>query len=297
MRLAFSRCCVAFAIVLAVEFAGIATLRAADPDQAEASADEPTPKAAISAEDLALHEEPLTDYDREHWSFKPLVRPAVPKVADKKWIKNDIDRFILARLESEQLSPQPEADKRTLLRRVKFDLTGLPPTPDEIAAFVADDSSKAYERVVDRLLKSHAYGERRAQHWLDLVRFAETDGFEHDKVRKDAWRYRDWVIDALNSDMPLDQFIQWQIAGDELAPDEPLAAIATGFLLAGPDMPDLNLKDERRHMVLNEITSTVGAVFLGLQVGCAVSRSQVRPDQPGRLLSFACRVRTGRVVR
>jgi hypothetical protein len=245
------------------------TARAADADKAEASADEPTPKVAIAAEDLVLHEPPIADSDRQHWSFKPLVQPAVPKVADKKWCKNEVDRFILARLSQDKLAPQPTTDKRTLLRRVKFDLTGLPPTPDEIAAFEADKSSGAYARVVDRLLESQAYGERWGQHWLDLVRFAETDGFEHDKVRKEAWRYRDWVIEALNADMPLDQFIEWQIAGDELEPDEPLAAIATGFLLAGPDMPDLNLKDERRHMVLNEITSTVGAVFLGLQVGCA----------------------------
>jgi hypothetical protein len=152
---------------------------------------------------------------------------------------------------------------------VTFDLTGLPPRPDEVAAFLADDSPLAYERVVDRLLASPAYGHRWAQHWLDLARFAETDGFEHDKVRPEAWRYRDWVIEALNRDLPLDEFVQLQIAGDEIRPDDPQAAIATGFLLAGPDMPDINLLEERRHMVLNEITATVGSALLGLQVGCA----------------------------
>jgi hypothetical protein len=145
----------------------------------------------------------------------------------------------------------------------------LPPTPAEGAAFLADTSPQAYRKVVDRLLASRAYGERWAQHWLDLARFAETDGFELDKVRQQAWRYRDWVIDALNADLPIDEFIRLQIAGDELKPGDEQAAIATGFLLAGPDMPDINLKDERRHMLLNEITSTVGASLLGLQIGCA----------------------------
>ena len=135
--------------------------------------------------------------------------------------------------------------------------------------FLADDSPDAYDKLVDRLLASPAYGERWAQHWLDLARFAETDGFEHDLVRPNAWRYRDWVIDALNRDLPFDQFVRLQIAGDELLPDDRDAAIATGFLLCGPDMPDLNLQDERRHVVLNEMTATVGAVFLGMQIGCA----------------------------
>ncbi|HEX4150012.1 MAG TPA: DUF1549 and DUF1553 domain-containing protein, partial [Pirellulales bacterium] len=207
--------------------------------------------------------------DRDHWAFRPLRRPEVPAVQDAAWPAGPIDRIILARLEAKGLQPQPRVDRRALLRRVTFDLTGLPPTPADAVKFLADDSPQAYQRVVDRLLASPAYGERWAQHWLDLARFAETDGFEQDKVRPQAWRYRDWVIEALNRDLPVDEFIRVQIAGDELRPDDPQAAIATGFLLAGPDMPDLNLKEERRHMVLNEITSTVGAVFLGLQLGCA----------------------------
>lgn len=221
------------------------------------------------ADDDELHEPPLTDDDRQHWAFRPLARVEPPAVKDSSWPTNEIDRFILARLEHEGLAPQPRADRRTLLRRVTFDLTGLPPTRDETAAFLADDSPDAWARVVDRLLSSPTYGEHWGQHWLDLARFAETDGYEHDKVRPEAWRYRDWVIDALHRNLPFDEFIRQQIAGDELRPDDPQAAVATGFLLAGPDMPDINLKDERRHMVLNEITSTCGAVFLGLQVGCA----------------------------
>lgn len=226
--------------------------------------------AAATADDTAaLREDPITDGERDHWAFRPLVRPAPPDVGDSAWPRNPIDQFILAHLEQEQLAPLPPADRATLLRRVSFDLIGLPPMPEEIAGFVGDDSPLAYERLVDRLLASTAYGERWAQHWLDLARFAETDGFEHDKLRPDAWRYRDWVIDALNRDLPLDEFIRLQIAGDELRPGDTQAALATGFLIAGPDMPDLNLQEERRHNVLNEIAATVGSVFLGLQVGCA----------------------------
>lgn len=205
----------------------------------------------------------------DHWSFQPLERPALPTVSDPSQVRNPVDRFILARLEAKGLRMSPEADRATLIRRLSFDLTGLPPTPEEVDAFVDDTSPKAYERLVDRLLASPAYGERWAQHWLDVARFAESDGFEHDKVRKDAWRYRDWVIGALNDDLPFDKFVQWQIAGDELASEREDAALATGFLLCGPDMPDINSSDERRHIVLNEMTSTIGAAFLGLTLNCA----------------------------
>lgn len=167
------------------------------------------------------------------------------------------------------LAPLPPADRRTLIRRVTFDLTGLPPTPAEIVRFVSDAAPDAFDQLFDRLLASSAYGERWAQHWLDLVRFAETDGFEHDLERPNAWRYRDWVIAALNADLPYDEFVRLQLAGDELRPDDAGAAIATGFLLCGPDMPDINLLEERRHNFLNDMTGTVGSVLLGLQVGCA----------------------------
>lgn len=214
-------------------------------------------------------EEPIIDSDREHWSYQPLDRPDEPEVDDAAWCRTPIDRFILHALEQQGLRPLPEADRATLLRRVTFDLTGLPPTPAEIEAFVADDDPRAWERLVDRLLDSRAYGERWAQHWLDLARFAETDGFEHDHVRPNAWRYRDWVIDALNNDMPYDEFVRQQLAGDEFSPGDPSAAIATGFLLCGPDMPDINLQEERRHNFLDDMTATVGSVFLGVQMGCA----------------------------
>ncbi len=226
-------------------------------------------RAEDRQETEAIEESPISDHDRDHWSFQPLQRPKLPAVKRIDWIRNPIDHFILARLEAEGLSPSPEADRVTLIRRLAFDLTGLPPSPDEVDRFVADRATDAYERLVDRLLEKPAYGERWAQHWLDLARFAETDGFEHDHVRPNAWRYRDWVIDALNRDLPYDQFVRLQLAGDEIAPDDPDAAIATGFLLCGPDMPDINSQEERRNNFLNDMTGTVGTVFLGLHIGCA----------------------------
>ena len=222
--------------------------------------------ALLAAE---LHEPPITSEARRHWAFVPLVRPALPEVKQLERVRTAIDQFILHRLEKQGLQLMPEADRRVLIRRVSFDLSGLPPTPEAIDQFIRDSSPDAYGQLVDRLLDSPAYGERWAQHWLDLARFAESDGFEHDKIRPDAWRYRDWVIEALNEDLPYDEFVRLQLAGDELHPDDPDAAIAMGFLLAGPDMPDINSQDERRQVVLNEMTSTVGVSLLGLGLGCA----------------------------
>jgi hypothetical protein len=221
------------------------------------------------ADETREPEPPIADVDREHWSFQPLTHPGPPAVRNAAWCRTPIDRFILAELEKGDLRPLPPADRLTLLRRVTFDLTGLPPTPEEIAAFEADDDPQAYEQVVDRLLAGRAYGERWAQHWLDLARFAETDGFEHDLLRPNAWRYRDWVIETINSDMPYDEFIRLQLAGDELRPGDASAMVATGFLLCGPDMPDINSQEERRHNFLNGITGTVGSIFMGLQFDCA----------------------------
>ncbi len=200
---------------------------------------------AIHASSDPVKDEPqITEKDREHWAFKPLqITPG----------KKSIDDFT---------KPEAKADAATLIRRITFDLTGLPPTPEEVSAFVSNPSS--FESVVDRLLASPRYGEHWAQWWLDLARFAETDGFEYDAERNRAWQYRDWVIDALNNDMPFDVFVQKQIAGDMMGDET-----ATGFLFSCPDMPDLNKQDERRHVLLNDITTTVGSVGLGLTVGCA----------------------------
>lgn len=216
-----------------------------------------------------VHETPITADDRDHWAFQPLVRPTVPSVDNVQWCRSPIDQFILAELEAEGISPAPEANRSTLVRRLHFDLIGLPPTPSEVQRFLDDNNPLAYERLVDRLLASPHYGERWSQHWLDLARFAETDGFEHDKIRPRAWKYRDWVIDALNANLPYDEFVRFQVAGDVLAADNPQAVVATGFCLAGPDMPDINSQEQRKHTLLNEITATVGSVFLGLQMGCA----------------------------
>jgi hypothetical protein len=149
-----------------------------------------------------------------HWAFQPPRRPALPAVRQHQRIANPIDAFVLAKLEAKGLTLSAPADRATLLRRVSFTLTGLPPTAEELAAFLKDLQPGAYERAVDRLLASPRYGERWAQHWLDLARFAETDGFEHDKVRPQAWKYRDWVIAALNADLPYDDFVRQQVAGD-----------------------------------------------------------------------------------
>lgn len=214
-------------------------------------------------------ERPLTEKDRSHWAFQPITKPALPKVENRSQVLNGIDTFILAQLESEGLTLQPRADRRMLIRRLSFDLRGLPPSPEEVQSFLDDRSESAYTDLIDRFLASPAYGERWGQHWLDVARFAESDGFEHDFVREEAWRYRDWVIQALNDDMPYDEFVSLQIAGDELYPNDEDSAIATGFLVAGPDMPDINLETERAHTVLNEMTSTLGLAIMGLTMGCA----------------------------
>jgi hypothetical protein len=206
---------------------------------------------------------------RGAWPLVPLHRPAVPGIRDRTWVRNPIDAFVLARLEAAGLGPAPQADRLTLLRRVTFDLTGLAPTPEEVAAFVADDRPGAYERVVDRLLASPHFGERWAQHWLDLVRYADTDGFKQDRVRPTAYRYRDWVIRAFNDDLPYDRFVTRQLAGDELEPDEPDALVATGLYRLPPEEESASDYTRMRQDLLDDVTDVFGLAFLGLTVGCA----------------------------
>jgi hypothetical protein len=209
------------------------------------------------------------------WSLQPIASADPPAVKNGAWVNNEIDHFILARLEQAKLAPSPEADRRTLIRRVTFDLIGLPPTPAEVAAFVADEDPQAYERLVNRLLASPHYGERWARHWLDIVRYGESQGFERNKLRENAWKYRDFVVEAFNSDMPYDQFIRWQLAGDVLAPDNPLAVIASGFLVLGPyDLTAYNngtpdMRAFAREEELEGLVATVGQTFLGLTISCA----------------------------
>jgi cytochrome c553 len=210
---------------------------------------------------------------REHWSFQPVRKPEPPPPARQGWARTDVDRFVLAGLEEKGLKPSPEADRRTLLRRATYDLTGLPPTPEEVEAFVNDNSAKAFEKVVDRLLASPAFGERWGRHWLDVARYAESTGMTRNVPFYYAWRYRDYVIDAFNADTPYDQFVREQIAGD-LLPAEDAAErdrrrVATGFLVIGPK--DLNERNPVQFTLNNvdEQIDTTTRAFLGMTVSCA----------------------------
>jgi hypothetical protein len=212
-------------------------------------------------------EKKISDADRAWWSFQPVKEPAVP--AGDASCRNEIDCFIHARLQAEGLVPAPEADRRTLLRRLTFDLHGLPPTAEEIDAFEKDASLDAYEKVVERLLSHPRYGERWARHWLDLVRYAESDGYKQDAYRPNTWPYRDYVIHAFNQDKPYDRFVQEQIAGDEIAPDDPDVLVATGYLRLGIyEYNQRNAWGQWRD-ILNDITDVTGDAFLGLGMGCA----------------------------
>jgi hypothetical protein len=204
------------------------------------------------------------DEGADHWAWKKPTRPTVPAGAP-----NPIDAFIRAKQKAAGITPAPPATREQLIRRATFSLTGLPPTPEETAAFVADTSPQAWERVVDRLLASPRYGERWARHWLDLARYADTNGYEFDEPRPDAWRYRDYVIRSLNADRPYDRFITEHLAGDEAYPGDADALIATGFNLLGPDMTDASDQAQRRLNTLNDMTDTAGLVFLGLTITCA----------------------------
>lgn len=247
------------------------------------------PLTALIAATTALAQTPpalrtgkftLTSADRAYWAFQPVVQPAVPAgTHGASRTTYPVDAFVLARLEERKLAMSPSATPRELVRRVSFDLLGLPPTPEEVAAFEKDPSDAAWEKLIDRLLASPHYGERWGRHWLDLVRYAESNGYERDGVKPDAWRYRDYVIESFNEDKPYDRFIREQLAGDEWA-DEELAAvaggkawrdaiIATGFyrLHVWDDEPDSTVKAEFDD--LDDIVVTTGAAFLGLTIGCA----------------------------
>ncbi|MDX1979867.1 MAG: PSD1 and planctomycete cytochrome C domain-containing protein [Bryobacteraceae bacterium] len=205
-----------------------------------------------------------------HWSFQPIRNAQPPAVKNEKWVRNPIDAFVLARLEAEGLTPSPEAAKTTLLRRVTLDLTGLPPTPDEIRGFLDDTSPDAYPRVVERLLSSRHYGERWARPWLDLARYADSDGYEKDLVRPHAWRYRNWVIDALNQDMPFDQFTVEQLAGDLLPNPTTSQVVATGFhrnTLTNREA-GVDRAEARFEQLVNRVNTT-STTWLALTVGCA----------------------------
>jgi mono/diheme cytochrome c family protein len=206
--------------------------------------------------------------DRDAWLYRKPAAPAIPEVKNREWVRNPIDAFVLAALEAKKMRTAAPADRRALIRRVYFDLIGLPPPPGEVEEFVSSADPEAYEKLIDKLLADQRYGERWARHWLDLVRFAESDGFAIDGERPAAWRYRDYVIRAFNDDKPYDEFVKDQLAGDEIG-RSPGSMVALGFLRMGTWEADANFKTQLRQDFLNEITSTTSSVFLGLTAGCA----------------------------
>ncbi|MCC9642429.1 DUF1549 domain-containing protein [Rhodopirellula sp. JC740] len=221
---------------------------------------------------------PKLEQAKRHWAFQRLQPTRIPKLeGNTDWTRNPIDSFVLQRLQQAGLSPSKPANARTLVRRLYFDLIGLPPTPEQTNHFIeahADDPTSAVHNLVDELLASPRYGERWGRHWLDIARYADSDGQEADMDRPHAYHYRDFVIGALNDNMPYDQFVRWQLAGDEYEPDSDAAVSATGFLTAGTSfkLPDSFLESERllnRYNELDDVISTVGSGLLGITVACA----------------------------
>ena len=226
----------------------------------------------VAADDkppAAASETGAPDAKAKFWAYQPVKAPQTPDVKQKDWVRTPIDAFVLAPLEAKDLTPLPDADRATFLRRATLDTWGVIPTPAEVEQFVNDKSPDAYEKLADRLLASPKYGERQARRWLDLARYADSAGFQNDQTRPNFWRYRDYVINAFNQDKPYSQFIKEQIAGDEIAPDKPEALIATGFLAGYPD--NYNSRDlvQRKYQITTDMTDTVGKVVLGQTVECA----------------------------
>jgi mono/diheme cytochrome c family protein len=227
-------------------------------------------------EGLALRDKRLAGANDNWWSLQPLKRPPVPKLT-LEWVRTPIDSFILEKLKQQQLAPSAAADRRTLIRRLTYDLHGLPPTPVEVEEFLADSSSDAYEKLIDRLLDSPCYGERWGRHWLDIVHFGESHGYDKDKPRPNAWPYRDYVIAVFNSDKPFDRFCREQLAGDVLFPDDPQAIVATGFIAAGPwdfvghvELREGTLdKKITRSNDRDDMVATAMSTFQSLTVHCA----------------------------
>lgn len=219
--------------------------------------------------DLASYDALIQPAHRKHWAFQPVHKPAIPVVRNAAGVRNAIDAFVLAKLEAQGWQPAPAAEPRVLLRRLHLDLIGLPPTLAEQEAFLHDPSPHAVDRVVDDLLGRLGYGERWARHWLDLVRYADTNGYERDATKPSVWRYRDYVIRAFNADMPFDRFVLEQLAGDELPEVTPETRIATGYYRLGPWDDEPADPQEDRFDQLDDLVSTTAQVFLGLTLGCA----------------------------
>jgi hypothetical protein len=228
-----------------------------------------TPASSIRADDLAGYDRLIKPEQRKHWAFQPVRRPEVPATKDPHWSRNPIDAFILAKLEARGWKPSTAAEPRALLRRLYLDLVGLPPTPAEQQAFLRNPSPAALDSIIEDLLARPAYGERWARHWLDLVRFAETNGYERDADKPNVWRYRDYVIRAFNEDKPYDRFVQEQLAGDELPEANAETIIATGYCRLGPWDDEPADPKEDRFDQLEDMVSTTSLAYLGLTLGCA----------------------------
>jgi hypothetical protein len=224
---------------------------------------------AMAAEAQAAGEAKAPQAKSQHWSYQPVKSVEAPAVKNQKWVRTPIDAFVLEQLEKKGIDPSYDADRATFIRRATLDVWGVIPTPEEVNAFVSDTSDNAYEKLVDRLLASPKYGERQARKWLDLARYADSTGFQGDQTRADLWRYRDYVINAFNQDKPYSRFIQEQLAGDEIAPDNAEALIATGFMAGFPDNSNSRDLVQRKYQIATDITDTVGKVFLGQSVECA----------------------------
>jgi mono/diheme cytochrome c family protein len=260
----------------------------------------PYDKPLVEKSDKAVVAEMVvTDDDRKFWSFQPLKLAKPARVKNEAWVRSPIDHWILAKQEELGLHPNGAASKRVLIRRAYFDLLGLPPTPQQIDAFVNDPDEKTWPKLIDQLLESPHYGERWARHWMDVARFAESHGYEQDYDRKFAYHYRDFLIKALNDDLPYDEFVRWQLAGDELAPENPLATMATGFLGAGAFPTQLTEKEfeSARYDELDDMVTTTGVAFLGLSIGCARCHDHKFDPIPSRdyysiAASFATTIRS-----
>lgn len=231
------------------------------------------PRRQQATGEMESPEAPTVADGRNFWAFQPIRKPLIPDVSNKSWVNNDVDRFILAKLEERGLDPVADTNRESLLRRLTFDLTGLPPTPKQMELYLPDGSDDATERLIDRLLDSPRYGERWGRHWLDVVRFAESSGGGRTLLFPDAWRYRDYVIQAFNQDLPFDEFVKEQIAGDLLPTkgriDRQRKIVATGFLMLGPTNYEMQDKDILEMDVVDEQLDTMGKAMLGMTIGCA----------------------------
>src|SRR5262245_54715640 len=241
--------------------------QSSNPSSTDTKAQNKTPSGGYGKDQ---QDKPITDQDRTWWAFQKPVRPPIPKVSDARWKDHPIDAFVKKSLDEKHLTPAPQADRRTLIRRATLDLTGLLPAPQEVEAFVSDPSPRAYENLIDRLLESPHYGERWGRFWLDVARYADSSGFEHDKDLANAWRYRDYVIKAFNDDKPFDRFILEQLAGDELEARKFVSLIATSYYRIGPRVR-FREKDNPyyRYEYLDDVIRTTFQGFMGLSVNCA----------------------------